>query len=851
MLKKYFFALLLGLSITSTFFANNDLQRSPQAENQMSWFLSFQEDDFALGNKAFDNKDYELAIFYFTRYIGKNSNVQGAYYNRGLAYNVLKKYDLALVDFAKVIEINPQYWQAYSGRGFSYYELRNYEAAIREYTLAIQINPNDHISYKNRGLAYQVLGKTDLAQADTKKAEQIRAGNAQGTAGTSAPKGTEEDFQAGSKALENKDYANAIIYLTRYLNTFPNKSGAYYNRGLANYYLQKYESALADYGKSIELDPKFVNTYINRGLVHLNIKDYEKAIGDFSTAIKLDPNNKLAYQNRSFTYKTIGRNDLADADLAIIARLEGKSTPPPNTTNTTNTTNTVAANNLTPQQTLEVGIYAFENEKYDQAVFFLGKYLQSFPNNKGAYYIRGLANRRLNNLDYAIADYNKTLELDPNYVDAYVSRGFVFATKRNYELAMKDYNAAIKLDPNNEQAYINRAVAYKETGKIKQSEEDFAKADNIAIAKSEAKLAKLVPLSPNSKGISWTPVVEMDKQIFPSYFLARATIPIEESKGLTVLGDNHGIVGLHIANPKPNSKITIGVQLDPVIGYQEFEYNLPVQGRRYRIFPKIVWNWDALKKYKRPSPANATFTLSINGEQIEKKTVVVRIRSINEAVYAYRFLDNENWANTGTMFAAYVNEDHEWIDTLLKEALETRLVDSFSGYQRGAKGVAEQVFAIWYLLQRRGFKYSSITDTSGANNLVYSQYVRLFDEAIKVSQANCVDGTVLFASILKKIGINVGLVLIPGHCFLVFDMDGKGDLWGLETTAIGLIDLRDYADKDKVAASYDVFKKALGSGNKQLQESLPKINAKQPQYNLISVNKARKDGINPVDWEAK
>lgn len=851
MLRRYLFVLLLGLSFVSTLSANTNLPAKQPSNSSGLSFLLLQDNDFDLGYKALEAKDYELATFYYTRYIGKNPKVYTAYYNRGLAYNGLGKYDLALADFAKTLEINPQYWQAYSSRGYSYYGQKQYESAIREYTSSIQLNPNDHISYKNRGLAQQALGRNDLAQADFNKADQIRTGTPQNTTPNNTPKGTEQDFEAGIKALDNKEYANATIYFTRYLSAFPNMPGAYLNRGLANYYLQKYDLAEADYTKAIALKSDFADAYNNRGLIYFVVKKYDYAIQDYSSAIKLNPNNKLAYQNRASAYKAIGRNDLADADLATVARLEGGSTPPPNNTNPTNTTNTVSANNLTPQQTLEVGIYAFENEKYDQAVFFFSKYLQSFPNNKGAYYLRGLANRRLNNLDYALADYNKSIELDPNYVEAYVSRGFVHASKRNYDMALKDYNTAIKLDPNNEQAYINRAVAYKEMGKAKNSEEDFAKADNIAVAKSEAKISKLVPLEPNSKGISWTPVVEMDKQIFPSYFLARATIPIEESKGLTVMGDNHGIIGLHVVNPKPNSKVTVGVQLDPVIGYQEFEYTLPVKDRRYRIFPKIVWNWEALKRYKRPSPANATFTLSIDGQLIEKKTVVVRIRSINEAVYAYRFLDNENWANTGSMFAAYVNEDHEWIDTILKEALETRLVDSFSGYQGGAKGVAEQVFAIWFLLQRRGFKYSSITDTSGANNLVYSQYVRLFDEAIKVSQANCVDGTVLFASILKKIGINVGLVLIPGHCYLVFDMDGKGDLWGLETTAIGTVDLRDYPEKDRVKVSYDVFKKALQIGNKQLQENLPKINAKVPQFNLISVNKARKDGINPVDWEAK
>ncbi len=47
------------------------------------------------------------------------------------------------------------------------------------------------------------------------------------------------------------------------------------------------------------------------------------------------------------------------------------------------------------------------------------------------------------------------------------------------------------------------------------------------------------------------------------------------------------------------------------------------------------------------------------------------------------------------------------------------------------------------------------------------------------------------ASILRKIGLNVYLVMVPGHCLLAFDL-GEGDedpILGLETTMLGEKDL--------------------------------------------------------------
>jgi hypothetical protein len=74
--------------------------------------------------------------------------------------------------------------------------------------------------------------------------------------------------------------------------------------------------------------------------------------------------------------------------------------------------------------------------------------------------------------------------------------------------------------------------------------------------------------------------------------------------------------------------------------------------------------------------------------------------------------------------------------------------------------------------------------------------VRFVDDAITHSQANCADGSVLLASVLRKIGVQPYLIHVPGHMFLAFALDEaerpgeKGQerlthLFGIETTTIG------------------------------------------------------------------
>ena len=251
--------------------------------------------------------------------------------------------------------------------------------------------------------------------------------------------------------------------------------------------------------------------------------------------------------------------------------------------------------------------------------------------------------------------------------------------------------------------------------------------------------------------------------------------------------------------------------------------------------------------------------VTIDGEKLPVQNETFTIRSLNDCPF-YVILDKENdeYESYSELFAAYVNENHPWVDGLLKEALATGVVTGFTGYQSGDPDeVLAQVFAIWNVLQKRGVRYSDISTTT-PSEWVYSQTVRFLDDSIDATQANCVDGTVLMASILRKIGLNVYLVMVPGHCLLAFDL-GEGDddpILGLETTMLGEKDLGD-AGKDievpeSIAgtpneASFKVLAAAIGVGTQTLEENAEAFDdEEEPNFELISVSEAREMGIMPI-----
>ncbi|HEX6830303.1 MAG TPA: tetratricopeptide repeat protein [Methyloceanibacter sp.] len=98
-------------------------------------------------------------------------------------------------------------------------------------------------------------------------------------------------------------------------------SVAYSNRGLGNANLGDNDSAIADLGQALRLDPRNAIAYNNRGFTYNNKGEYDRAIADLDQAIALNPENDTAYNNRGFGYNSKGEYDRAIADLDRALRL--------------------------------------------------------------------------------------------------------------------------------------------------------------------------------------------------------------------------------------------------------------------------------------------------------------------------------------------------------------------------------------------------------------------------------------------------------------------------------------------------------------------------------------------------
>jgi tetratricopeptide (TPR) repeat protein len=70
--------------------------------------------------------------------------------------------------------------------------------------------------------------------------------------------------------------------------------------------IANYKSALADFDKAIELNPKYIDAYLNRANIKNELLDYEGFLQECKKANEIDPNNTKVYRYLSHIKKTRG-----------------------------------------------------------------------------------------------------------------------------------------------------------------------------------------------------------------------------------------------------------------------------------------------------------------------------------------------------------------------------------------------------------------------------------------------------------------------------------------------------------------------------------------------------------------
>jgi hypothetical protein len=353
----------------------------------------------------------------------------------------------------------------------------------------------------------------------------------------------------------------------------------------------------------------------------------------------------------------------------------------------------------------------------------------------------------------------------------------------------------------------------------------------------------------------WNTRVAPFDQVFPALELSQArrnNIPASTDH---VLGNGSGLIAVRVRARRANERVILSIAVPELGPAQRFGATLTQADTDYELHPPLAWSVEKLRTLTTARATQMEFALERDGNP-ELQREPISLRPLNEALYFVR--DGKDSVDLSWIFAAYVNEHDPVVDEILQEARDTGIVDSFASAD--INSIYRQVWAVWQVLLTHGIQYSSADPAIERGPRVFSQRVRFLRETWADASANCVDGSVLIASVLQRIGLRTFLVLVPGHAFVGFYADPETQRAAyLETTLLGahvpaLTKLPEFAgnraDRPERKASLASFVAAMAAGTARHNQVAARLDGKhRPDYVLIDISDARTFGIEPIEVE--
>jgi hypothetical protein len=189
---------------------------------------------------------------------------------------------------------------------------------------------------------------------------------------------------------------------------------------------------------------------------------------------------------------------------------------------------------------------------------------------------------------------------------------------------------------------------------------------------------------------------------------------------------------------------------------------------------------------------------------------------------------------TPEYIGAWVTPNSRAVDSFLTAAKQRHPKKMFVGEQADT---VSQVKAIYDELKARGVSY--VMDPTVNTDLVKVQRTRLPSEVLESTNAQCLEGTILFATMLEAIGLRPIIVLVPGHAFVGWHAtraDGVkpgADRLFLETTMVGSAP----------------FEAAVKTAMQRAALELKSGNVDRGTSQLIELTDLRQGGIKPQPME--
>ncbi|MDR2490428.1 MAG: tetratricopeptide repeat protein, partial [Spirochaetaceae bacterium] len=211
-----------------------------------------------------------------------------------------------------------------------------------------------------------------------------------------------EFIERGIAFLEDDKYDSALAEFNKALELKPDYAAALYFIGDVYFFQDKYDTAIEYYTRTLNIDPipnadaNYWDAYLARGICYLEKNDYDRAIADFNQSEKLRPKGAFMFYKRGLAYFNKKLYTSATKDF----------------------TKSIGLNSKNAEPYIYRGMVRILLKEYDKAVQDFSQGLKIEPTIAYVYYLRALAYSKKKYTKSAIADCEKALEIQYDLTEA-------------------------------------------------------------------------------------------------------------------------------------------------------------------------------------------------------------------------------------------------------------------------------------------------------------------------------------------------------------------------------------------------------------------------------------------------
>lgn len=247
-----------------------------------------------------ESNDISGTIIDATRALEFDPINTSALFHRALAYQHQQHFENAYRDVSKCISIDRENSGFVLARGKLLLILDKPLEAAADFSALIVRFPVDLDLRLISAEAYRKAGDLQSAQEEESVARELQVG---------------EHVQISWQDIQAGNYTGALTRIDRALEQFPDAIDLYQLQAVARMHLQEFDAAIESYTIALELEPNNVAALLERGRLYLETQALTLALADFNRTIRLNPNIGEAYYCRAIAHQGLGDNEKAEADF--------------------------------------------------------------------------------------------------------------------------------------------------------------------------------------------------------------------------------------------------------------------------------------------------------------------------------------------------------------------------------------------------------------------------------------------------------------------------------------------------------------------------------------------------------